>query len=346
MRDYYTLLGLSNENPSDDELKKAYKKAALKHHPDRNPKNKEAAEAKFKKVAEAYAVLSDKQKKHIYDTYGEEGLKNGPPPPSHAGFGMGGMGDMGGGNIFSDGDGRTFVFSSGPGGMGMGGMGGGSMGSIDAHDLFAQLFGDNDMGGFGGGFGGLGGFGGGGMGGMGRGMPGIPKSRKAGMHSPQSKESVHKLSCTLDELYHGTHKKLKVTRNLTDATGKVVPAAKVLEVDVQPGWKAGTKVRFAGAGDEQPDGSTQDIVFVLDEKPHKWFRRDGDDLHYTAKLSPEQARKGVKVTIPTLDGRKLKLETAAAIPHGKKRVMAGEGMPTKSGGKGALVLEFSVGAAA
>merc|ERR1712159_409860 len=123
------------------------------------------------------------------------------------------MGDMGGGNTFSDGNGRTFVFSSGPGGMGMGGMGGGSMGSIDAHDLFAQLFGDDDMGGFGGG----------GMGGMGRGMPGIPKSRKAGTHSPQIKESVHKLSCTLDELYHGTHKKLKVTRNLTDATGKVVP---------------------------------------------------------------------------------------------------------------------------
>merc|ERR1711959_183417 len=222
----------------------------------------------------------------------------------------------------------------------MGGSMGGSMGGIDAHDLFAQLFGgDDDLRGFGG-FGGMGNM---------RGMSDIgsmSKGRKGGNHSPQSKESVHKITCTLDELYHGTHKKLKVTRNLTDATGKFVPAAKVLEVDVQPGWKAGTKVRFAGAGDEQPDGSTQDIVFVLDEKPHKWFRRDGDDLHYTAKLSPEQARKGVKVTIPTLDGRKLKLETAAAIPHGKKRVMAGEGMPTKSGGKGALVVEFSVGAAA
>merc|ERR1712159_883344 len=101
MRKYYTLLGLTTENPSEEELKKAYKKAALKHHPDRNPKNKAAAEAKFKEVAEAYAVISDPQKKQIYDAYGEEGLKAGPPPQGGGGMGggmppgFGGFGGMG-----------------------------------------------------------------------------------------------------------------------------------------------------------------------------------------------------------------------------------------------------------
>merc|ERR1719231_995813 len=127
MRSYYTLLGLTTESPSEEELKKAYKKAALKHHPDRNKNNKEAAEAKFEEVAEAYAVLSDPQKKQIYDAYGEEGLKAGPPPPQGGGGmgggmppGFGGFGGMGGDNVFSDGSGRTFVFSSCgcmPGGM-------------------------------------------------------------------------------------------------------------------------------------------------------------------------------------------------------------------------------------
>merc|ERR1712159_732683 len=137
MRRFYTLLGLKTENPSEDELKKAYKKAALKHHPDRNPNNKAVAEAKFKEVAEAFAVLSDPQKKQIYDMYGEEGLKAGPPPPQSSGGmggmpgGMGGMGGMPGG-MFSNGNGQTFVFTSGGGGMpsGFGGQGG-----IDPHDL-------------------------------------------------------------------------------------------------------------------------------------------------------------------------------------------------------------------
>lgn len=245
----------------------------------------------------------------------------------------------------------------------MGGMGGSMGGGIDAHDLFAQLFG-NMGGGVGGmsgmsssdeddmtGFAGFGGFGpmrggnrmrGARMGGMGD-MGGMGSGLG---HRGAQKEVVHKLSCTLDELYHGAHKKIKVTRNLTDASGSSIPAAKVLEVDVKPGWKKGTKVRFSGEGDELPDGTAQDIVFVLDEKPHGWFTRQGDDLHYTAKLSADQAHKGVKVTIPTLDGRKVKLETAADVKNGKVKRLSGEGMPSKNGGKGDLLVQFVVPSAA
>ena len=75
-KDYYKILGV-NRNASDDELKKAYRKQALKWHPDRNKDNKKEAEEKFKDISEAYEVLSDKDKRSVYDQFGEEGLKNG-----------------------------------------------------------------------------------------------------------------------------------------------------------------------------------------------------------------------------------------------------------------------------
>ena len=73
-RDYYEVLGIS-KSASDNEIKKAYRKLAMKYHPDRNPDDKEAEES-FKQATEAYEVLSDSQKRQIYDTYGHEGLKS------------------------------------------------------------------------------------------------------------------------------------------------------------------------------------------------------------------------------------------------------------------------------
>lgn len=99
-RDYYEVLGVG-KNASDDELKKAYRKLALKWHPDKNQGNQEEASRRFKEISEAYDVLSDPEKKKIYDMYGEEALKTGVPPPGtppgaegagFAGFGPGGAG--------------------------------------------------------------------------------------------------------------------------------------------------------------------------------------------------------------------------------------------------------------
>ena len=110
MSDYYSILGISKEASSVD-IKKAYKKAALKHHPDRNPDNKEAAEAKFKEISKAYQVLKEETKKKQYDMFGEEGLEGaggmGGFSPfdlfnNMGGFGGGGGGGGGGlGNLFS-----------------------------------------------------------------------------------------------------------------------------------------------------------------------------------------------------------------------------------------------------
>ncbi len=97
-KDYYAVLGVA-KSATEEEIKKAYKKQALKWHPDRNPNNKTQAEEKFKELAEAYEVLSDKQKREIFDQYGEEGLKAGPPPQGPEGMGgmPGGFGGFRGG---------------------------------------------------------------------------------------------------------------------------------------------------------------------------------------------------------------------------------------------------------
>jgi len=340
-KDFYALLGLKNRNPSADELKSAYKKAAMKHHPDRNPKDRDAAEKRFKSVAEAYAVLSDPQKKQVYDVYGEEGLKQGPPPPSQSSQGgfPGGFAQEG----FPGG--TQFVFRSSGSGDGSG------LGGIDPHDLFAQFFGGSDAG-FTGGFGGADGVRSfnigdlGGMAGMG-GMGGI-RGKRARHAAPSKPDQVkYDLGCTLEQLYFGATRKLKVNRELLDSnSGSTIKAEKVLQVDVQPGWKAGTKLTFKGEGDERPGKSAQDIVVVVKQKPHSFLQRHGDDLHFVAKVSAAQAAKGVRVTIPTLDGRKLVLEQPAGIKHKMQAPLRGEGMPTRSGGKGDMVVNFEIQEAA
>lgn len=109
-KDYYKILGVSRD-ASEDDIKRAYKKLALKHHPDRN-KDRPDAKVKFQELGEAFEVLSDKQKKTVYDQYGEEGLKGGGPPPPGAG-GPGGMGGFPGG-AFGGAGGPTFTFSESP----------------------------------------------------------------------------------------------------------------------------------------------------------------------------------------------------------------------------------------
>jgi len=140
--DYYKVLGVPRD-ADDAALKKAYRKMAMKWHPDKNKDNAEVAEKNFKAIGEAYAVLGDTSKRRIYDSMGKNGLKRG----------------------------------GGGGGSGGGGGGGGmpDFGGIDPHELFAHIFRDlGGMGGMGGmGMGGMGGMGMGGMGGMGGGMGGI-----------------------------------------------------------------------------------------------------------------------------------------------------------------------------
>ena len=128
MVDYYAVLGV-NRDVDEDALKKSYRKLALKWHPDRNPTNKSTAEKKFKEISEAYEVLSDKNKRAIYDQFGEEGLKGGMPPPESGFGGAGGAfeGRFPGGSFHQFGS--------------MGGPGGRPFRPSRPEDIFAQFFG-------------------------------------------------------------------------------------------------------------------------------------------------------------------------------------------------------------
>lgn len=123
-RDYYSILGVS-KTATDDELKRAYRKLALKWHPDRNLDNQDEANARFKEISEAYDVLTDPQKRQIYDAYGEEGLKGGAPAPgTPEGGGFSGFGpgvSRGGGGYHMDEEAARKLFES----LFGGGLGGG-----------------------------------------------------------------------------------------------------------------------------------------------------------------------------------------------------------------------------
>ncbi|KAL0398555.1 UNVERIFIED_CONTAM: DnaJ protein1 [Sesamum radiatum] len=233
--DYYKILQV-DKNAKDDDLKKAYRKLAMKWHPDKNPNNKKEAEAKFKQISEAYEVLSDPQKRAIYDQYGEEGLKGQVPPPD--------AGGPGGATFFQTGDGPN-VFRFNP---------------RNADDIFAEFFGFSSP------FGGMGG---------GSGMRG---------------------GSSLEELYKGATKRMKISREISDASGKTLPVEEILTIDIKPGWKKGTKITFPEKGNEQPNVIPSDLVFIIDEKPHSMFTRDGNDLVVTQKISLAEALTGYTST--------------------------------------------------
>ncbi|KAF8896447.1 hypothetical protein BD779DRAFT_1495997 [Infundibulicybe gibba] len=366
--DYYKLLGI-DKSAGEEEIKKAYKKMALKWHPDRNNGSEESSK-KFKEVSEAFEVLSDKNKRAVYDQFGEEGLKSGGPTPGQGGAASGGFPGFSG---FPGGGGSTFTFTSGPGGS----FGGGGSGFSpqDPQKIFEEIFGAS---GFGSSFGGFGGFGGGGQrpmasmfdqddpmsgfSGMPGGMPGGARPRRSSsprthQHthrthpygnrppSPSTSEITRTLNVSLEELYSGTVKHLKVGRRLLNGSNE----EKVLEVQVLPGWKSGTKVRFPRAGNEQTNGEAQDLVFVVEEKPHATFKREGNDLTCRISVGLVDALTGTggRKVVQMLDGRKLQVQVpSGVVKPGMETKVPGEGMPARKEGsvrnKGDLIVKWDV----
>lgn len=320
--DYYNVLKVP-KTASDDDLKKAYRKLAMKWHPDKNPNNKKEAEAKFKQISEAYEVLSDPQKRAIYDQYGEEGLKGQVPPPGASGVN------------FANGDGPN-VFRFNP---------------RNAEDIFAEFFGGASPFGMAG-LGGMGGrgsrsaFGDSMFGGFG-GTENMFRSfgESAPSSGPRKGAPVEsKLPCTLEELYTGSTRKMKISRNIADASGKTMPVEEILTIDVKPGWKKGTKITFPEKGHEQPNVIPSDLMFVIDEKPHDVYKRDGNDLIVTQRIPLAEALMGTTITLTTLDGRTLTIPINEVISPGYEKVVPREGMPIpkEPGKKGNLRIKFDI----
>lgn len=310
MADYYARLGI-DKKADDETIKKAYRKLALKWHPDRNPDNKEEADMKFKEISEAYEVLSDKEKRQIYDVYGEEGLKGGMPSGAGGAAGAG----FAGGNPFARAHGgRPFRPSN-------------------EYDIFEHIFGHAR-------------FGSGGMSYMGDdddfegfNFAGMPR-RSSGPDAIR-----RKLPCTLEELYTGCTKKLKVTKKTYDrTTRRPSTVEKIITIQIKPGWKSGTKIKFPNEGDETPDGRAQDIEFIIDERPHSVYIREGDNLKMVLNLSLSESLTGFSKTIKTLEGRELVVSNRFVTRPGQEIRFPNRGMPNQRdpSRKGDLILTANV----
>eukprot|EP00201_Polytomella_parva_P008146 CAMPEP_0175057656 /NCGR_PEP_ID=MMETSP0052_2-20121109/11383_1 /TAXON_ID=51329 ORGANISM="Polytomella parva, Strain SAG 63-3" /NCGR_SAMPLE_ID=MMETSP0052_2 /ASSEMBLY_ACC=CAM_ASM_000194 /LENGTH=208 /DNA_ID=CAMNT_0016322889 /DNA_START=179 /DNA_END=806 /DNA_ORIENTATION=+ len=154
------------------------------------------------------------------------------------------------------------------------------------------------------------------------------------------------LQVSLEDLLQGCKKKLKVTRHVLDrATQAKVSVQEVLEVDIKPGWKAGTRVTFEGKGDERVSGQADDLVFVVREQKHDVFTRDGNDLIQTIKIPLVTALTGGTVTAKKLGGRDEVIRLSEVVEPGKEITLKGLGMPlskSTTGARGDMKVRFDV----
>lgn len=333
-RDFYSILGVS-KGATADEIKKAYRRLALKYHPDKN--KAPGAEEKFKEVAEAYEVLSDKKKRDVYDKFGEEGLKGG----------LGGTPSGAGGPGVSPGQTFTYEFHG------------------DPFATFAQVFGSSDPseafsfmgGGFP--FGGGGGryfqrdndlfgqqnvsYGGGPFRSQSFNFPGHDMDERKG--KPQDDAIEHDLYVTLEDVLKGTTKKMKISRKVLQPDGTTKKQDKLLTINVKPGWKAGTKITFPQEGDQGRGKIPADIVFIIRDKPHPLFKREGSDIRYTAKINLKQALCGTQIEVPTLTGSRIPLNlTREIVKPTTVRRLQGQGLPypKEPNRKGDLLVSFDI----
>jgi len=303
---------------SDNDLKKAYRKLALKYHPD---KTGGATAEKFQEISHAYDILSDSQKRSVYDQYGEAGLSG----EGGAGGGMGGLSPE---DLFSH-------FFGGGGGGGRGGRPSGPRRGKDvAHGLKVSL---EDLY---------------------KGKTTKLALQKNVLcekcEGKGGKEGAVKTCTTC----HGQGFRVmlrqmgpmmqQIQQPCGDCRGegeiinakdkckhcnarKVMPVRKVLEVHIDRGMKDGRKIVFNGEGDQAPGTIPGDVVIVLEQKEHDRFKRQGDDLFYDAKIDLVTALAGGKIHIPHLDDRILVVEIlpGEVIKPGDLKAVMGQGMPTE-----------------
>jgi len=343
-KDYYSVLGVSR-GASDDEIKKAYRKLALKYHPDKN--QSPGAEERFKEIGEAYDVLSDSRKKQIYDQCGEEGLKGSMGGGPGQQQGPQGMPNFGDGNFSYTYHGdpnatfRQFFGNSNPfesffngggqgmpggmGGMGVPGRGGPEDMDIDLEDLLGGIGGGGNRGGF--------------------------KFSNQGGQKPRKQPKVQddtiekEIFVTIEEIATGCEKKMKISRKVIRQDGTRTMEDKVLKIVVKPGWKAGTKVTFAKEGDQVPGKIPADIAFIIKDKPHPLFSRDGVNLKYTYKIPLRESLCGTVVQVPTLEGKKVGINCTGEVlkPTTTKRLQGyGLPLPKDPTKRGDLIVSFDV----
>ena len=267
-KDYYKILGVAR-GASHEEIRNAYLKLSLKYHPDKNGSS--GAEEKFKQIGEAYAVLSDPKKRHIYD---QDNLNR----------------DMGGG--FSE---RAWGRpNSGPG-------------------------------------------------------QGFSSSYHGDQRKKDQDKTIEKVvEVTLEEIASGAEKMMKISRKVYRC-GQITTEEKEFTINIKPGCSSGTKVTFNQEGDQLPGRIPADIAFIIREKPHHLFTRDGANLLYTFPVSLIEALRGGAfgdhLLVTTLDGYKVAINSPGEVikPNTSKRFKGlGISFPEEPHKRGDLIVNLEV----
>lgn len=333
-RDYYEVLGVSR-NASNEEIKKAYRKLALRYHPDKNPGDK-SAEDKFKEAAEAYEVLSDDQKRARYDQFGHAGLSG-----SGQGFGAGGMTIE---DIFSQ-------FGDIFGGFGFGGFGSSRMSrsvnkgtnlrvkvvlnleeiatGVEKKLKLKKYISCNNCSGTG----------------------AADGSAYSNCHTCHGSGQVTRISNTfLGQIQTSTTcpacggEGKVITRKCPHCAGEgIIRDLEIVSINIPAGVSRGMQMTVTGKGNAARRGGINgDLLVLIDEVKHPELIRDGNDLLYSLFLSISDAAIGSNAEIPTVDG-KVKIRIDPGTQPGKILRLKGKGLPEVNGyGKGDLLVNINV----
>jgi molecular chaperone DnaJ len=359
-QDYYKTLGVGRE-AGDEEIRKAYRRLARKHHPDLNPGDK-ASEDRFKKVQEAYDILSDSKKKQMYDQFGfysENGAPGTGPGGAQRGPNMGF-----GGFDFSE----AFMRGAAGSGAGRGRPSAAETGGASGfHDIFSQWFGH--------------------------------QQESAGSVPEKGTDLEYGLSIDFWQAIKGTQVRLQIAHqevcatcggsgtrsgantvcpecngggtvtqmagamrfSLTcpkcEGTGRLrnrcatcqgdgrISAQETVEVRIPPGAQQGSRLRVAGKGNAGTQGAPPgDLYITVRVDPHPFFRRDGDDIEITVPVRIDEAGLGTKIEVPTIDGRAL-LKIPQGTQNGQKFRLRDRGVPnSRTGKRGDEIVEVAIDA--
>jgi len=329
--DYYEVLEVER-TASDGELKTAYRKLAMQHHPDRNPNNPEAEE-KFKICSEAYQVLSDPDKRAAYDRYGHAGVNGAAGNPFQGGgpFQQGDLGDIFG-DLFGE------MFNMGGGGRRASRQQRGRDLKFDMKLEFVEaVFGVereisirraevcDDC--------------------SGTGSEGAKQPESCqqcgGRGQIRSQQGFFSVARTCP-VCSGTGSVVRNPCKICRGDARITREHKIM-VKVPAGVESDTRIRYSGEGDAgRFGGPAGDFYVVLDVKPHKFFEREGDDLHCVIPVSFPQAALGTELDVETLEGVET-LKIPEGTQSGRAFKLRGKGVPhLNSHGKGDLIVEVRV----